>query len=208
MTAKTDATTTATAREPGVTAKGRATRARLLAAAQEQLRQHGTLEIADVAAAAGVAQSVIHRYFGNKAGLVEAVVSSFYDDYDQAVFLADLATDAGWLDREALRIEQEVAFLYDHPLGRRVASGLLHDAAATRVDAERTRQHADMAAKNIRKGQSSGELPDTVNPDLVGAAIIGALRAVLAAALSLDEPPSRDEVVATVTALSRPLLQS
>lgn len=191
-----------------VTAKGRATRARLMAAAQEQLRQRGSVEIADVAAAAGVAQSVVHRYFGNKAGLVEAVVADFYDDYDNAVFLAPLAPQATWTEREALRIELEVAFLYEHPLGRRVAAGLLHEAAATRVDAQRQRQHAAMAARNIRRGQHNGELPAEVNADLAGAAIIGALRSVLAAALSLDEPPSRSEVVNTVSRLSQALLNS
>jgi len=97
--------------------------------------------------------------------------------------------------------------LYDHPLGQRVATGLLHEASATRVDAERTRQHAAMAAKNIRKGQNSGELLAKVNPDLASAAIIGALRTTLAAVLSLPEPPSRSEVVATVLTTSEPLLQ-
>lgn len=192
---------------PGATPKGKATRARLLEAAQAELRDHGGLEIADVAATAGVAQSVIYRYFGSKAGLVEATVSDFYDDYDRTVFMADLAPQANWWDREALRIRHEVAFLYDHPLGKRVASGLLHEASATRIDAERTHQHAAMAAKNIRKGQASGELLAKVNPDLAGAAIIGALRTTLAAALSLPKPPSRREVVATVLTMSEPLLQ-
>ncbi|MEV4126217.1 TetR/AcrR family transcriptional regulator [Nocardia sp. NPDC049707] len=203
-------TYTSSSSNPGpsrpITAKGRATRKRLIAAAQDELRRHGTLEIADVAAAAGVAQSVIHRYFGNKAGLVETVVAEFYDDYDNAVFLAPLAPEATWMVRETLRIELEVAFLYEHPLGRQVAAGLLQEAAATRVDAERQRRHAAMAARNIRHGQHAGELPADINPDLAGAAIIGALRAVLAAALSLDEPPSRSEVVNTVTRLSQALL--
>jgi AcrR family transcriptional regulator len=192
---------------PGATAKGRATRSRLLEAAQSELRERGLVEIADVAKTAGVAQSVIHRYFGNKAGLVEAAVSKFYDDYDRTVFLVDLAPEASWWDRESLRIEQEVAFLYDHPLGNRVAGGLLHEAAATRVDAERTRQHAVMAAKNIRRGQAAGELSADVNADLAGAAIIGALRTALAVALSLPEPPLRREVSETVISMARPLLQ-
>lgn len=192
---------------PGVTPKGRATRNRLLEAAQEALRERGIVEIAVVAEAAGVTQSVIHRYFGNKAGLVEAAVAAFYDEYDQRVFLAQLAPQASWWDREVQRMEQEVAFLYEHPLGRTVAGGLLHEAAATRVDAERTRQHAVMAANNIRKGQEAGELLADVSPDLAGAAIIGALRMTLAVALSLPEAPPRSDVVAAVTTMSRPLLQ-
>lgn len=191
---------------PGVTTKGRATRARLMDAAQLELQERGVVEIASVAAEAGVAQSVIHRYFGNKAGLVEAVINRFYDEYDEAVFLAEIAPGASWLEREAMRIDKEVGFLYDHPLGPAVAAGLLHEAAATRVDAERQRRHAADAANNIRHGQRSGELSAEVNADLVGAAIIGALRSVLATALSAPQTHSRPDVSETITLLSKALL--
>lgn len=191
---------------PNLTAKGRATRARLLKAAQEQLRVRGSVEIADVAAAAAVSPSVIYRYFGNKFDLIHAVVTDFYDEYDESVFLAELGADRPWLEREVLRIEREIDFLYQHPLGPRVAAGLLHEAAATHVDAERQRKHAEMAARNIRRGQKRGELATTIDADLVGAAIIGALRAVLAAALSLDQPPAPAEVLAPITQLSKALL--
>lgn len=175
-------------------------------AAQTELRKHGRLEIADVGRAAGVAPSVIHRYFGNRAGLVAAVVEAFYDDYDAAVFLVPRAEDVSWQEGEALRITQEVGFLYSHPLGRRVAAGLLHDPAATQVDAERQRRHAALAARNIRLGQASGELPSSVNADLAGAAIIGALRSVLTVALGLDDPPDQAEVIDTIIRLSAALI--
>lgn len=175
-------------------------------AAQLELQERGVVEIASVAAEAGVAQSVIHRYFGNKAGLVEAVINRFYDEYDEAVFLAEIAPGASWLEREAMRIDKEVGFLYDHPLGPAVAAGLLHEAAATRVDAERQRRHAADAANNIRHGQRSGELSAEVNADLVGAAIIGALRSVLATALSAPQTHSRPDVSETITLLSKALL--
>lgn len=191
---------------PNLTAKGRATRARLLKAAQEQLRVRGSVEIADVAAAAAVSPSVIYRYFGNKFDLIHAVVTDFYDEYDESVFLAELEPGSSWLEREILRIEREIDFLYQHPLGPRVAAGLLHEPAATHVDAERQRKHAEMAARNIRRGQKGGELATTIDADLVGAAIIGALRAVLAAALSLDRPPSPAEVLAPIIQLSKALL--
>jgi AcrR family transcriptional regulator len=208
MTAKRETTTPshATRRLAAATPKGRATRRRLLEATQHLLRERGSIEIADVASIAGVAQSVIYRYFGNKAGLIEAVVNDFYDLYDELVFLAPLAPGASWPERELLRIEQEVTFLYDHPLGPVVVAGLLHEAAATRIDAERQRRHAEMAARNIRHGQKSGELSRSINPDLVGAAIIGALRSVMAAALSSADPPSIAEVAETVARLSQALI--
>jgi AcrR family transcriptional regulator len=208
MVAKRETTTSshATKQLAAMTPKGRATRRRLLEAAQHLLRERGSVEIADVASMAEVAQSVIYRYFGNKAGLIEAVVNDFYDVYDESVFLAPLAPGASWPERELLRIEQEIAFLYDHPLGPVVVAGLLHEAAATRIDAERQRRHAEMAARNIRHAQKNGELPRSINPDLVGAAIIGALRSVMAAALSSDDPPSAAEVTATVACLSQALI--
>ncbi|WP_326565132.1 TetR/AcrR family transcriptional regulator [Amycolatopsis rhabdoformis] len=190
----------------GLTAKGRATRLRLLEAAQEQLRVRGSVEIADVAAAADVSPSVIYRYFGNKFELIHAVVTDFYDEYDRSVFLAELQPDSPWLERETLRIEREIDFLYHHPLGPRVAAGLLHEPAATHVDAERQRKHAEMAARNIRRGQKSGELAATIDAELVGASIIGALRAVLAAALSHEKPPPPAKVLAPIAQLSKALL--
>lgn len=189
-----------------LTQKGLATRSRLMDAAQEQLLGSGSVEIAGVARSAGVAQSVIHRYFGSKAGLVRAVVNRFYDEYDGAVFLAARPRGDTWLEREEDRIRLEVRFLYEHPLGPKIASGLLHDSAATQVDAERQRAHAAMAAKNIRKGQHSGELAADVDPELAGAAIIGALRATLAAGLGMPAPVNPEAVGDVVVCLGRALL--
>jgi AcrR family transcriptional regulator len=189
-----------------LTAKGRATRERLLDAARAQLAAEGVIEVAAVAAASGVAPSVLYRYFDGKDGLVEAVVHDFYDEYDAEVFEADLRPGATWLERETLRLRQEVAFLYRHPLGRAVAAGLLHEAAATRADAERQRRQAEAAARNIRAGQRRGEIPRTVDAGLAGAATIGALRAMLADALSRTPPPPEARVFAAALRVGRALL--
>jgi AcrR family transcriptional regulator len=196
------------AQAPVRTAKGAATRARLLAIAGEELAAHGTLEIATVAARAGVAQSVIYRYFDGKDGLVEAVVDDFYDQYDTEVFGVALSPEGTWLDREARRVAREVHFLYVHPLGRAVAAGLVHDAAATRVDAARQREQTAAAARNIRHGQRSGELDRAIDAGLAGAAIIGALRATLAEALARARPPAERRVVDAVLRVGHALLAS
>lgn len=181
-----------------LTPKGQSTRARILAAAGDELLSGGGLEIAAVAKRAKVTASVLYRYFGNKDGLVETVVNAFYDEYDAAVFDAKLAPESSWIQREELRIDREVAFLYQHRLGRAIAAGLLHEAAATRADAERLRRHAALAARNIERGQRSGELPTSVDAGLAGAAIIGALRAVLAEALGRSPAPAQSEVARMV----------
>jgi AcrR family transcriptional regulator len=191
-----------------LTAKGRATRARLLDAARVSLADRGTIEVATVAAQAGVAQSVLYRYFDGKDGLVEAVVNDFYDQYDAEVFHAQLRPDATWRERETLRLRNEIRFLYRHPLGRAIAAGLLHEAAATRADASRLRRQAQAAARNIRRGQRAGELPRAVDPGLAGAATIGALRAMLADALSRTPPPPERRVFDAALRVGRALLGS
>ncbi len=179
-----------------LTRKGRATRERLLDAAAAELADDGRLELAAVAASAGVATSVLYRYFGSKDGLVAAVVDRFYDEYDEVVMDRDVAPGASWLEREAIRLRAEVDFFYAHPLGRAVAAGLLHEAAATRADAARLQAHIAAAARNIRAGQRRGELDRSVDADLAAAAIMGALRATLGAALTKRRPPRAEAVAA------------
>ena len=65
-----------TATQP-TTAKGHATRERLLAAARElAIASGGHVEIASVAAAAGVVPSLVHRYFGIDLDAVWSVVEA------------------------------------------------------------------------------------------------------------------------------------
>lgn len=194
-----------------LTSKGTATRARLLAAASAELREHGTCELARVAARAGIAQSALYRYFPGKDGLVEAVVHDFYDQYGAEVFDVPAGPEmpgATWMQREELRIAREVTFLYGHPLGRMVAAGLIHEAAAARADAIRLREQAAAAARNIRHGQRAGELNRDVDAGLAGAALIGGLRTMLAEALSRKSPPPQQRVVDAVVAMGRALLLS
>lgn len=193
---------------PALTAKGQATRGRLLSAAALELGERGTIEVASVARRAGVAQSVLYRYFAGKDDLVEAVVHDFYDQYAREVFDVALPSDQPWLGREALRVRREVDFLYAHPLGRAVASGLLHEAAATRADAARQREQVLSAARNIRHGRRTGELASGLDAGLAGAAIMGALRALLAEALSRPTPPPPAQVADAALAVGRALLRA
>jgi AcrR family transcriptional regulator len=184
----------ATADVPRLTRKGEATRRRLLDAAAAELAAHGNAEVSSVARSAGVVPSVLYRYFDGKDALIAAVVHDFYDQYDAEVFEAPIQPDSSWSDRETERLRREIGFLYAHPLGHVIAAGLLHEAAATRADAERQRAHTEAAARNIRHGQRTGELASEIDAGLAGAATIGALRALLADALSRTPPAPQDEV--------------
>src|SRR5262249_32154046 len=96
--------------------KGQATRRRLLNDAIAQLAERGALEGARPAGAAGVTSGVLYRYFDGRDGLVAAAVEDFYDSYDELVFARRDVPGATWAAREALRLEREIAFFYDHPL--------------------------------------------------------------------------------------------
>jgi AcrR family transcriptional regulator len=178
-----------------LTAKGQATRQRLLDAAVAHLAAHGTVEVTRVAEAAGVAPSVLYRYFDGRDGLVAAVVEDFYDSYEERVFARRDVPGDTWPVREALRLEREIAFFYDHPLGPAVACGLLREPAAAQVDATRTRAQGQAAARNIRAGQRAKELSPAIDAGLAGAAIIGAVRAMLSEALARTPPARRRDVV-------------
>ena len=191
-----------------LTPKGLATRQRLLDIARDELAGHGSIEIAAVAERAGVAQSVLYRYFQGKDGLVEAVVHDFWDQYSAEVFNAPVDPELPWLEREVLRLRREVHFLYTHPLGRSVATGLLHEAAATRAGAIRQREQAQAAARNIRHGQRTGQLDPSIDAGLAGSAIIGALHAMLAEALGRDPAPPEHLVVDAAAQLGRALLHT
>ncbi|MBV2366184.1 TetR/AcrR family transcriptional regulator [Streptomonospora nanhaiensis] len=182
---------------PGaVSPRGRATRARLLAEAQEViLASGGHLEVAAVARRAEVSAGLLYRYFGSKDGLVAAVVNTFYDGYDSEVFTTRLDTGASWPEREHDRIAREIDFLCDAPLGRMIVGRRLREPAAAHVDAERVARQIDIAARSIARGQADGELDASVDPRLAAAAVLGAFRELMAEALSGEGDPPRAAVL-------------
>jgi AcrR family transcriptional regulator len=188
------------------TAKGAATRARLLAAASAELAERGRIELAPVAEAVGISPSALYRYFDGRDGLVAAVVEQFYDDYEAEVFARADIPGSTWAGREALRLEREVEFFYGHPLGPSIACGLLREPAAAAVDVERTRAQGLQAGRNIRAGQRAGELDRDVDAALAGAGIMGAVRSMLAEALAREEPPPPSDVARTALRAGAALL--
>lgn len=180
------------------TPKGRATRDRLLdAARREALATGGRIEIARVAEAAGVVPSLVHRYFGSKAGLVCALVDAFFDRLDAEVL--DVAPEAlgagGWARRERARLERGVRFHYDEPFAVVLYAQLAREPEVARTEAARSAAVVEGAARNIRRGQRRGELPAGTDPRLAGAAMFGAMRLVMVEALTRARRPPIDEVI-------------
>lgn len=181
---------------PPVTQKGHATRQRLLDAAREwAIHSGGHFEIADVARAAGVVPSLVHRYFGSKSGLVAALVDDYFDRFHAEVLDLDLDREGSWAQHERLRLEAGVRFHYREPFAVVVYGALARDPEVARREAQRIAAVVERAARSIRKGQKAGELPAGVDPGLAGAAMFGAMRLVMVAALTRKKRPAPEQVI-------------
>lgn len=184
-----------TATKP-VTAKGQATRARLLDAARDvAIASGGRVEVAEVAREAGVVPSLVNRYFGSKAGLVAALVDDFFDRFHARVFAAGLHEEGEWTDHERRRLAAGVRFHYDEPFAVVLYGALAREPEVARREAERTAQVVSRAARSVRKAQKAGELPVGIDPAIAGAAMFGAMRQVMAEVLTRPKRPRPERVV-------------
>ena len=184
-----------TAPEPS-TPKGQATRARLLATARKlAISSGGHFEIAEVADAAGVVPSLVHRYFGSKAGLVGALVDDFFQRFHAEVFELDLEDRGTWAEHERLRLEAGVRFHYREPFAAIVYGSLSRDPEIAAREEQGVAAVVDRAARSIRRGQRAGELPVHVDAGLAGAAMFGAMRQVMVYALTHTPRPRVDRVI-------------
>jgi AcrR family transcriptional regulator len=167
-------------------------RERLLTATREELAANGgDLDVEGVAARAGVSKSLVWRHFGNRSGLLVAVVEDFWNDYDEAVADIHRQPDADWPTREHERLRRTIDFLIDHPLAPVVLGHLEGDAAVHVVRRERLKRHIRGAARNIRRGQDAGEITASIDADLVAAIIVGGLHQALVLALTAQRSPNR-----------------
>lgn len=182
--------------ESPLTRRGAATRERLLRAAETELTERdGTLEVASVAARAEVSVGLLYRYFGSKAGLVAAVVDSFYDRLHAEVADTDPAPDSDWASRERARLELSVAFHYREPLAAVVLSRLSREPEVAGVEFRRLERLMEDAARNVTAGQRRGEIPADLDPRTVGAMLIGGFRVAMGEALTRRRRPEPDALV-------------
>jgi AcrR family transcriptional regulator len=178
------------------TPKGQATRRRLLDVARRlALDTGGRVELAKVAEVANVVPSLVHRYFGSKAGLVAALVDDFFDRFHAEVLDVDLDARGDWAEYERVRLELGVRFHYAEPFAVVLYGELARDPEVARKEAVRIAAVVDRAARSIRRGQKRGELPIGVDPRLAGAAMFGAMRLVLVEALTRKPKPPPEQVI-------------
>lgn len=176
------------------TARGNASRERLLQAAAAELVETGEFQVAAVAQRAGVSVGLPYRYFGNRAGLLIALVDDFYQRLGVAVALRRYPAES-WHDRERARVSDWVEFLYGDPLAMAVLTGQIGEADVAATNARRLAEFIDVGATNIAAAQRDGELSADRDPELLAAALLGGVHSATVVALARDPRPSAAAVV-------------
>jgi len=170
-------------------------RERLLRAAQEELIQgDGHLEMQAVAKRAKASVGLAYHHFGSKAGLIAAVVETFYQRLEEAAFNPANLMSRDWVGRERERLAAYIAFHYDHAFAPLVVGPLSRAAEVLDVELAFTRRQLTAGAHNLRVGQRAGVIPAEFDPRLTIALMIGGIRQALIGALVKGRRPDRQEL--------------
>ncbi|HEY2052234.1 MAG TPA: TetR/AcrR family transcriptional regulator [Caulobacteraceae bacterium] len=165
---------------------------RLIRAAQDELIQGGgLLEMQAVARRATVSVGLAYHHFGSKAGLIAAVVQSFYDRLEEVAFNPSNLRSSNWPGREKERIAAYISFHYDHPFAPLVVGPLSRAAEVLDVEQAFTKRQLAAGAYNLRVGQRAGVIPADLDPRLTIALMIGGIRQALIGALTKVQRPDR-----------------
>lgn len=164
-----------------LTARGRATRERILTAAAALVHERGVAgtSLDDVRAATGTSKSQLYHYFEDKAALVRAVVQRQVesvlqpgDDLDRVATLAELRS---WRDRVVAQ-SADRGCVSGCPLGR-----LTHELA----DSDRASRDALVAGfagwhgrlrAALSRIRDAGELPADADPEELALGLLGAVQ--------------------------------
>jgi AcrR family transcriptional regulator len=176
------AATTPPAGAPRLTAKGQATRERIVAAAAGLMFERGVAGTStdEVQAAAGVSASQLYHYFADKRALVSAVITWQTEAVvgGQAPLFAQLDSIEGlraWRDA-LIALQRDRACAGGCPLGS-LAAELVETDPAARVDLEVAfRRWAGGIAEGLHRMRRRGELLPDADPDRLALAILAAVQ--------------------------------
>ena len=184
------------------TARGAASRARLIQAARDELiERSGSLEVDSVAQRADTSVGLIYRHFGSRAGLIGAVVDDFYARFRAEALETNPAPGGTFAERERRRTELYVAFHYADPLARIIVHNLHLDADVAAMEARHRGEMIRLAERVMALGQARGEIPADRDPAFVAAMMIGGMREVLGVALAGEQWPDQEVTAAKLWTL-------
>lgn len=157
------------------------------------LEGDGKLEVAAVAARAGVSESLAYYHFCNKAGLLDAMVEDFYERLDESITAVPFEGET-WREREKSRVHAIVAFMYQDPAARLVASVVASDPKVAEKQRERGRRLDALGARNIAQAQRNGEIDAKLDPHLLVSMILGGVLSGVNHALASTPPKPQRRV--------------
>jgi AcrR family transcriptional regulator len=164
-----------------LTAKGLATRQRIIEGAAAEIREHGiaATTLDDVRARTATSKSQLFHYFpGGKEGLLLAVARFEADRVldDQQPHLSTLTSWPAWAAWRDTLVERYRSQGQQCPLNVVTTQLGRHTPGAKAVVRElMTHWQADIAA-GIRHMQSSGEVPHALDPDVAAAALLAGIQ--------------------------------
>lgn len=160
----------------------------LLAAARAELVDgDGELEVANVAKRAGVSDGLTYYHFGNKAGLLNALVQDFHERLDDTISAVPYEGDT-WAERERHRVFEFVQFLYTDKAAPIVFKKVRADPLLSAHEREREIRLNKLGARNIAQAQREGEIDPAHDPLLLVSMIIGGVAAGVNEALAMTPP--------------------
>ncbi len=149
-------------------------RARILAAAREQVSEGGwdEAQIASIAAAAEMATGTVYRYFASKAALFAEVLSRV-SQRELEVLSSIASTDAPPPERLHAAVATFVRRAMQKP---RLAYALIAEPCEKAIDEERLRWRAEISRAImalIGEGQRLGHFRSDLQPEIAATAIVG-----------------------------------
>ena len=166
--------------DPRLTARGRATRERIVTAAAALIHERGVAgtSLDDVRGATGTSKSQLYHYFADKSALVHAVVERQVADVLEAQFPELDALDSmpalrAWRDR-VVALNAQVACAGGCPLGRLASELAESDPAARSALATGFTQWQDRLTAGLRAMQERGELPPDADASALALGLLAA----------------------------------
>lgn len=159
------------------------------AAREEIIEGNGDLEVANVAKRAGVSDGLTYYHFGNKSGLINAIVNDFYRHFDDKVAGVPFEGET-WAIRERARVEAMVSLFYDDPIAMIAMTRLRTDPTFAEEEASRQDRLEQLGASNIAAAQRKGEIDPVYNPLMLASMLLGGVTAGGRVALTANPPLS------------------
>ncbi|HEX3793922.1 MAG TPA: TetR/AcrR family transcriptional regulator [Acidimicrobiales bacterium] len=188
--------------------KGDRTRQGLLEAAIDRFARDGFrgTSVADVCRDAGLSTTASYPYFSNKEALfVAAVDEDVAGLIDGAVSLVLVDTSPEHWGR--LMMQGLVDQMSDHPLARRIVSGLEPEFTMRLLDIPALAELRKGVAELMRAGQITGEVRPEINPDQMANGIVVIVISLLMSTVQTGGAGFdlvADDVEAVLNAATRP----